>query len=479
MLFGTVNEAVAPLPGPPVDVSGGNGHFVKRIIADISKLAFPDGLREPTGFFDYFTDERPWLKLIDGDKVWRENNLSITNALFRLLVQPRDVADQPANVANYTEWAIAVPNGDYRIQVTWLWNVTQRVNFDPLDPLNWDSGRFLKPAADARYEVLAGTAAPKNFTINQRDFATSFIDGIDFNLRKDFLTFDPLVSDGLIDPDDPDDPDRAGELLHVDNGVLRIRLYGSATGDVVAGPIRIVRADGSSFRVQRQIDPDTGEVFDELTDPQQEVIGEWRPLEYETGGGNFPLWESDILRPVWQAYFEDWQNGRSIDFQTGLNIDYPMLGDEPSDDPNDTRDRPGRPDRPEPHGVRAAAGGRGARGLRRGHARPRASHNRVGGIVVTGVIGAGALTINVTRAFTAPGQIDVNLLTNSFTRSAGDFVADGFRPARRSRRAASASTAATSRSPWSPRSRCRSSRRWRRATTSATATSRSSRAAAS
>ena len=148
------------------------------------------------------------------------------------------------------------------------------MNFDPLNPLDWDSGRFLKPAADARYQVLAGTATPKDFTINQRDFATSFIDGIDFNLRRDFLTFDPLVSDGLIDSDDPDDPDRAGELLHVDNGVLRIRLYGSANGDVVAGPIRIVRADGTSFRVQRPIDLETGDVPVGAPNPQQE-IGDW------------------------------------------------------------------------------------------------------------------------------------------------------------------------------------------------------------
>ena len=92
VLFEDVTDAHVLVPAKPrVDLDAGDGQLLKRIIADISKLAFPDGLREPTGFFDYFTDERPWLKLIDGDKVWRENNLSVTNALFRLLLQPRDV----------------------------------------------------------------------------------------------------------------------------------------------------------------------------------------------------------------------------------------------------------------------------------------------------------------------------------------------------------------------------------------------------
>ena len=34
----------------------------------------------------------------------------------------------------------------------------------------------------------------------------------------------------------------------------------------------------------------------------------WVQLGYDGGSGNFPLWESEVLRPVFRYYFRDWQN---------------------------------------------------------------------------------------------------------------------------------------------------------------------------
>ena len=51
----------------------------------------------------------------------------------------------------------------------------------------------------------------------------------------------------------------------------------------------------------------------------------WRGTEYPTGQGNFPLWESNLLRPAFRTLFTDWQNG--ID-------NFPDLGDSTTDDPN-------------------------------------------------------------------------------------------------------------------------------------------------
>ena len=57
-----------------------------------------------------------------------------------------------------------------------------------------------------------------------------------------------------------------------------------------------------------------------------EPVAGWLDLKYATGTGNDPLWESDILRPVFRALFVDWQNG---------SLNFPDLGDTPSTDPNE------------------------------------------------------------------------------------------------------------------------------------------------
>src|SRR5262249_5654281 len=51
----------------------------------------------------------------------------------------------------------------------------------------------------------------------------------------------------------------------------------------------------------------------------------WEYLRFTGGSGNFPLWESEVLRPVFRALFQDWQNGPK---------QFPDLGDVTSPDRN-------------------------------------------------------------------------------------------------------------------------------------------------
>ncbi len=51
----------------------------------------------------------------------------------------------------------------------------------------------------------------------------------------------------------------------------------------------------------------------------------WQDLNGQTGGGNFPLWQSATLRPVFRTLFLDWQDGA---------VNFPDLGDAPATDPN-------------------------------------------------------------------------------------------------------------------------------------------------
>jgi len=57
----------------------------------------------------------------------------------------------------------------------------------------------------------------------------------------------------------------------------------------------------------------------------------WTDFGYKAGNGNFPLWESDLLRPEFRKLFKDWHNPDAIpDYR------FPDLGDATSNDPNDT-----------------------------------------------------------------------------------------------------------------------------------------------
>src|SRR5206468_2796969 len=52
----------------------------------------------------------------------------------------------------------------------------------------------------------------------------------------------------------------------------------------------------------------------------------WRGTEYGVGRGNFPLWESGLLRATaFRTLFKDWQDGSE---------NFPDLGDPTSPDPN-------------------------------------------------------------------------------------------------------------------------------------------------
>lgn len=51
-----------------------------------------------------------------------------------------------------------------------------------------------------------------------------------------------------------------------------------------------------------------------------------RPADYNAGTGQFPVWESCLLRPAFRGLFDDWENG---------DQQFPDLGDMPSADPSD------------------------------------------------------------------------------------------------------------------------------------------------
>jgi hypothetical protein len=58
----------------------------------------------------------------------------------------------------------------------------------------------------------------------------------------------------------------------------------------------------------------------------------WSGVAYATGRGNFPLWESSLLRPAFRKLFTDWENGRVSKWDDPNN--FPDLGDVPTVDPN-------------------------------------------------------------------------------------------------------------------------------------------------
>lgn len=75
-------------------------------------------------------------------------------------------------------------------------------------------------------------------------------------------------------------------------------------------------------------------------------LPEFTDMDEAAGEGNFPLWESCVLRERgFRALFDDWENDDTVgigdgDGQLDPVEDFPALGDEPSGDPND-------PDAPE------------------------------------------------------------------------------------------------------------------------------------
>ena len=71
---------------------------------------------------------------IDADQVWRQDNYTVNNTLFRVSESTR----QPASLVEYE--ASALEAGDYKIFVSWLANVTaearQPLELGPSGPVH-------------------------------------------------------------------------------------------------------------------------------------------------------------------------------------------------------------------------------------------------------------------------------------------------------------------------------------------------------
>src|SRR5262245_27707709 len=243
-------------------------------------------------------DGQIWLTSIDADQVWRQDNYTVNNTLFRI----SEFTGTTPSLAVYEATALAA--GDYKVYASWLANVTQKL--DNLSNSDFPD-QFIAPADNAAYTVYVGGVAQGTFTKNQRLFANDLDDGgIGFELLRD-----TAFTVG------------AGQTLRIELSNL------TGTGDehVVAGPMLLVRtSDDAKFRIQNNRDPVTLAAvatpgFTYADDP-----GVWTDLVYKTGGGNNPLWESATLRPVFRELFTDWLNGTE---------QFPDLGDTTTTDPND------------------------------------------------------------------------------------------------------------------------------------------------
>lgn len=215
-------------------------------------------------------DTRPWMLSIDTDHGWREES--------RTLVSQRYRVHEPGTGDARAIWTFAaVAGGEYALQASWVANFA------------------FPPATDARYDV--------------------FVDGalVDFAIIDQRTLPDDVQEGGI----------GFGELLRFSaaaGSTVRVELSGGTTRPLIAGPMRLERvADGSAVTVERDRAAPATDGYDET--------GTWVDLAYTAGSGNFPLWESDLLRPVFRTLFTDWQNGSE---------NFPDLGDATSDDPNDT-----------------------------------------------------------------------------------------------------------------------------------------------
>ncbi len=378
----------------------------------------------------WLSDQRPWLRLIDGNNGWRVDSSNATSRLYRV--------HDTGSVDDKTIWELAVPNGDYRLQATWMHNVTQRLR-NPLDSLN--------PAQDAKYKVYDGVPLPGDvnllgeFVEDQGQFNSCFVD-------KDFVTFDPLGG-----ACDEEHPELSGQTFSIASGLLWVELSADAhdpvderargtgffnmpferTADVVAGPLRVVPvAGGPATRIQYEVDASLNNPA--FADPtvQVGVVGQkekdpaWLPLVYGTGSGNFTMWESAKLRPVWQAYFHDWQ-----DFAGN----FPAFGDDPSPDPNDdptivpefTHGSYATPFdeldvEPLPAGQTLTVSGGG-------------TFSFGGTVVLASVTGTGDVSITAGEVGTGETPSIFVETRRKFVRAdSGSFVADGFLPSRLPRR---------------------------------------------
>jgi hypothetical protein len=113
-----------------------------------------------------------------------------------------------------------------------------------------------------------------------------------------------------------------GDLL-VDQGVLRdasaVRTYQALEGEAAPANVMVDALSGTPWL--RSITSD----HSWRVDAQGELFPEF---DHVRGGtGQFPLWESCLLRPTFRALFADWEN-------PGPLAPFPDLGDVPSPDPS-------------------------------------------------------------------------------------------------------------------------------------------------
>ncbi|HEY3486170.1 MAG TPA: hypothetical protein VGK49_12350, partial [Ilumatobacteraceae bacterium] len=283
---GNIFTTTLPMPGQTIDEIRESGMFLR------TKLFLED---RPL-------DGRPWLRSIDGDHMWRTDYRTMESLEYRVSVP---FASDPT-----AEWTFDAPApGQYRVDANWLVNVSQRFDnpADDVEPFD------VQPAIDAVYEIFDGATSRGTFSKNQGLFNSDVV----FGTRA----FDTLAT------------------VQIDSGILRVVLRRGPAAlprqSLVAGPILVTSiATGVSTVVARALDKDTLAPIappnadgDLVPDRAFADSGDddWDDLVYATGNGNFPLWESEHLRPIFLTLFTDWQNG-------GEN--FPVLGDLPSPDPN-------------------------------------------------------------------------------------------------------------------------------------------------
>jgi hypothetical protein len=239
-------------------------------------------------------DGSPWLTTIDGDQVYRQDSQTTTAMLFRVGVG----ADAKA------QWTTTVTPGRYQVQASWLVNVSREVPV-PGSPVT-QPDRTIRPAKNATYRIYDGTRLLREVTLDQNRYSADAEDGL--------IAFSNL---GTFD---------------VTGSSLRVELTNpnGTTSELVSGPIRLVPEVGGTPQTAMarriQIDRDV-ETLAIRPSGYTEPLGTWLDMAYETGGGNFPLWESEILRPVFRRLFDDPLNP---------GFDFPALGDATSPDPTTT-----------------------------------------------------------------------------------------------------------------------------------------------
>ncbi|CAM5793933.1 LEPR-XLL domain-containing protein [Rhizobacter fulvus] len=245
---------------------------------------------------------RPWLTSIDADQIWRADNYTVNNTLFRI-GEFTDGANSPSLV-EYTATGLAA--GEYKVYASWQGNVTQ--DLDNLANSAFPDQK-MSPTDKAQYSVSIAGGSAVTFQMNQSQFANDESDGD--------LAFEQLrTAAEATAKTDHVFTIAAGQALKV----TLSNVTGGGDKHVIAGPIMLVRvSDGARFRIENKRDPVTlapvatpGFTYNET------VPAAWSDVVYGGGSGNDPLWESATLRPVFRALFDDWQNGA---------LEFPDLGD--------------------------------------------------------------------------------------------------------------------------------------------------------